>query len=416
MPRRLPKYCREYRDRHGKLRIEYRRKGERTVRLHGLPWTPEFMAQYERALAGDQHGPLANSNGKIVPGTWRWLCIQYFQSADFLRLSDRTRIVRRRILEATCEEPVSPGSPITFADFPISKMTRKAIKVLRDRKMEKPEAANGRLKAIRQVFAYGLEEQDRYVTDDPSRGVRFFKSSTTGFHTWTRDEVDQFLGFHGLESKAALALNILLYTGVRRSDAVRLGWDMLEEGIISFKARKTRHITADLVHIPLLPALAEVLGSPTAGLGGTFLLTEHGKPYSPEGFGNRFKAWCVQAGLLHCSAHGLRKAGATFAAENGATESHLRAIYGWSSAKMPALYTRQAQRKLLAQSGMSFIHLGRSAMSASAKTSEQVSNPEHGLDTSDEIPSEISSVLKGMVPRDRIELPTRGFSIHCSTD
>src|ERR1700730_18464831 len=29
--------------------------------------------------------------------------------------------------------------------------------------------------------------------------------------------------------------------------------------------------------------------------------------------------WCYQAGLYHCPAHGLRKAGATIAADDGAT-------------------------------------------------------------------------------------------------
>jgi len=57
----------------------------------------------------------------------------------------------------------------------------------------------------------------------------------------------------------------------------------------------------------------------------------------------------------HCSAHGLRKAGATFAAENGATDSQLKAIYGWKSAKMAAHYTRKAQQKKLAGAAMALI-------------------------------------------------------------
>jgi hypothetical protein len=40
-----------------------------------------------------------------------------------------------------------------------------------------------------------------------------------------------------------------------------------------------------------------------------FLLSEHGKPYSRKGFGNKFRQWCDEAGLPQCSAHGLRKAG-----------------------------------------------------------------------------------------------------------
>ncbi|MEO8895934.1 MAG: integrase, partial [Rhizomicrobium sp.] len=53
-----------------------------------------------------------------------------------------------------------------------------------------------------------------------------------------------------------------------------------------------------------------------------------------------------------------RKAGATFAAENGATEHQLMAIYGWKSAKMAATYTRKARQKKLAGSAMGFISYG----------------------------------------------------------
>ena len=76
-----------------------------------------------------------------------------------------------------------------------------------------------------------------------------------------------------------------------------------------------------------------------------------------NGFGNKFRAWCEAAGLPQCSAHGLRKAGATFAAENGATEHQLMAIYGWKSAKMAAIYTRKVRQKKLAGSAMAFISM-----------------------------------------------------------
>jgi len=54
-------------------------------------------------------------------------------------------------------------------------------------------------------------------------------------------------------------------------------------------------------------------------------------------------------------AHGLRKAGATIAAENGATTKQLMAIFGWSTLKMPELYARAADQKRLAESAMHLI-------------------------------------------------------------
>jgi len=85
----------------------------------------------------------------------------------------------------------------------------------------------------------------------------------------------------------------------------------------------------------------------------SYLVTEWGRPYaSPKAFANRFKSWCRQAGLPHCTAHGLRKAGATRAANNHATEYQLMAMYGWDSPKQAALYTRKANRKRLAAEAM----------------------------------------------------------------
>ncbi len=79
--------------------------------------------------------------------------------------------------------------------------------------------------------------------------------------------------------------------------------------------------------------------------------------FTASGFGNWFRKRCDEAGLGHCSAHGLRKVGATFAAENGATESQLMAVCEWDSSKQAALYTRNANRKRLVAASMHLINL-----------------------------------------------------------
>src|SRR5262249_6525963 len=93
---------------------------------------------------------------------------------------------------------------------------------------------------------------------------------------------------------------------------------------------------------------AEVIArSPTGDL--TYLVTEYGKAFTAAGFGNWFRERCDEAGLPHCSAHGLRKAGATVAAENGATDRQLMALYDWTSEKQANVYTAAANRKRLAR-------------------------------------------------------------------
>jgi hypothetical protein len=200
MPRRLPPGCVEDRDRHGNIRIYYRTKGRRKkVRLRGIPWSPSFMAELEIAMADTQPAPRRD----IAAGTWRWLCVKYFaECADYRRLDERTQRVRRGIIEATYDEPIAPGSPRFFRDIPLTQMRDDAIEVLRDRKIQTPESANARLKAIRQVFKFGVKK--KLAPRNPARDVEYFKSGSTGFHTWTPEEVQQFEVCHPIGTKARL--------------------------------------------------------------------------------------------------------------------------------------------------------------------------------------------------------------------
>ena len=62
-------------------------------------------------------------------------------------------------------------------------------------------------------------------------------------------------------SRERLALAILLYTGLRRGDAVQLGRQHIRDGIISMRTEKT----GTPVTIPLLPELAEVIAASKTG-------------------------------------------------------------------------------------------------------------------------------------------------------
>src|SRR5258708_25122621 len=173
--------CVEDVDRHGNVRIYYRVKGARKVRLRGTPWTPEFMAAYDEAKGG---APQPIKSG-IGVGTWRWLCVKYFECADYKRLDPGTQNVRRQILESTYDERIAPGSPKFFRDMPLSKMTADAVEVLRDRKLEFPEAANARVKAIRQVFKFVFRKKLAHI--NPARNVPYIQTGSTRFNTWTID-------------------------------------------------------------------------------------------------------------------------------------------------------------------------------------------------------------------------------------
>jgi len=108
------------------------------------------------------------------------------------------------------------------------------------------------------------------------------------------------------------------------------------------------------LELPLLSELRAILDATPSGHM-TYLTTEFGKPFSVAGFGNKFREWCDQAGLTHCSAHGVRKHSATTAAENEATEHQLMSMFGWDDPKQAATYTRKARQTKLARSSMHLI-------------------------------------------------------------
>ncbi len=84
----------------------------------------------------------------------------------------------------------------------------------------------------------------------------------------------------------------------------------------------------------------------------TFLLTEAGAPFSAAGFGNWFRDRCNEAGLRHCSAHGLRKACATRLANAGCTPEQIKSITGHKTLSEVARYTKAADQDRNAKQAM----------------------------------------------------------------
>ena len=345
---RLVKYLIEDLDRHGNVRRYVRRPGFRKVRIRAAPGSPEFWCEYLAAVSGAPPCAVKDPSDKSK-GTLLGLCGAYFASTDFGRLHPTTRVVRRRVLEDCCRETIRPGDPNRFGDCPLEQLTAKGVKVLRDRKAAVPEAANSRVKALRAMLKWAVA--DERIQSNPARDVPQFRTRSDGHHAWSSSEIAQFMERHPSGTKARLACCLLFFTGQRVSDVVRFGPDHLIDGRFQFTQAKNESRSPVTLQLPLLPELEAELGRSRPG-GKTFLLTSFGKPFTAKGFGNWFRERCDEAGLPDCSAHGLRKAGATIAAENGATASQLQAIFGWRTFEQPNHYTKSADQKRLAREAM----------------------------------------------------------------
>lgn len=347
------KYVVKDTDRHGNDRYYFRRKGQTKIRLPA-PGSPEFLAAYQRALAGvGARKPAPRT--PVSAGTFDALCRDYFTSAAYKSLEPRTQLIRRRILERFCEK-LTPKGQQRHGGQPFREITAAHIRKLRDELSEKPEAANSLVKALRQLFSYAVEYElcDR----NPASDVPYLAGNPDGFHSWSLDEIRQFEDKHPVGSMARLALALALYTGQRRSDLVTLGRQHVRNGSIELTQHKNRKRSPVKLVIPMLPELRRIIdATPCGDL--TFLVTAFGVPFTSNGFGNRFRKWCDEAGLPHCSVHGLRKATAARLAELGCSELEIMAVTGHRTSKEVIRYTRAASQSVRAANAMSVLSVGR---------------------------------------------------------
>ncbi|MGX9391707.1 hypothetical protein ACWX0K_01030 [Nitrobacteraceae bacterium UC4446_H13] len=95
---RVPlKYVCEDTDRHGNVRCYVRAPGKREVRIRALPGTPEFMDEYQAAIASAAETPLRQA-AEAKKGSFRYLCVRYYASAAYKALGISTRNWQRRRL------------------------------------------------------------------------------------------------------------------------------------------------------------------------------------------------------------------------------------------------------------------------------------------------------------------------------
>lgn len=328
------KYVMSDEDRHGNVRHYYRRNG-RKIRLKGAIGSEEFMKGYTDAEKGSKAVLLRTTASS--PDSFKALCEAFYRSATFKKLTPRSGRYRRLLLDSFCKE---------HGDKPYAKMETHHVLEHRDDIAHKPGAATNLVKALRHVFAFAVSY--KLAKHNPAKNVPYLREKNNGFHSWTIDDVRQFENFHPIGSKARLAMALLLYTGQRRSDIVTFGKQMhRSDGKLHYTQQKTGRKMATKIIRPLAEIIA---ATPSSSL--VFLETSHGQPYTSNGFGNAFRAWCDDAGLKHCSAHGLRKALGARLAELGATAFGIQASLGHETLTEAERYTRAASRDVNADAAM----------------------------------------------------------------
>lgn len=254
-----------------------------------------------------------------------WLASQYFGSPEFLTLDTTSQRTRRGVIESCLREPLKPGSKLTMGQCPFKLINATHILVLRNRRADKPGAANNRRKYLSAMFGWAVEQPKFNLGANPCRDVRSMRYASQGYYTWTIDNVRQYVERHPIGTMAYLALALMLFLGARRGDAVKLGPKNIRDGVMVYVPRKTAYSRVEESIKPILPPLADAIRLTPTGLK-TFLVTGYGLPFTDGGFGNWMRDRCDEAGLPECTSHGLKKIAATICAELGATDRQMMAV------------------------------------------------------------------------------------------
>lgn len=327
MPRPKPLYLQHHITRHGKSVWYVRIPGRQLVRIRAEYGTPEFNEACAAAINGD--APRKYAAGRS--GSLKWLYERYRESEGWLSLSISTRKQR---------EAIFAGVMAKAGDEPFKAVKRKDIEASKDAR--KPGSALHFLSAMRGLFHWA--KANEHVDVDPTEGVRnpVKRRTSAGYPAWTEEDIAAYESRWAAGTKERVWLHVLLYTGLRCGDAVKLGRQHFKNGIAIIKTEKT----GEEVPIVMGPELAATLKQgPCGDL--AFICGVRGEPFKKASFGEAFTIAARAAGVQK-TAHGIRKARVINAAENDATERELDAMFGWKpGSRTASIYTRAADRTRL---------------------------------------------------------------------
>jgi integrase len=345
--RKLDKGVTTFVDRHGKERARFRLRGMSCYLPH--PATPEYKEAYQQAING-----VMPTTGRVHPRSVGDLVQRFYASNRFnAKAGEDWKQTVKQVLEPFRHEARDvPVADLNFEHIE-TLLKRAAVKRVvevdgRKRVIGGSFAAERLREQLIRLFAYAMRL--KWIGDNPAKEAELpVAHETKGFHTWTLEELIQFDRKHPFGTKARLAKEIAFWTGLRRGDVATLTVDECRGGRIDTTASKTKKSVNVKIAGPLEAAMEAV----TMPEKGTLLRTEYGKPFAIAGFGNWFKDRCEEAGLPHCTMHGLRKGFTALAAEAGATQQELKAYGQGEQDAEVATYAKKANQKVLADSAVS---------------------------------------------------------------
>ena len=211
MPRKRPPFVELWRDRHGRVRVHFRRDHGPRIRLPETIGSEEFKLAYQAALLG-QAEFVPDRFVRAAPGTIAALVISYMKSAEYIGLRETSKAGYNSRLEALRTE----HGHRTVAGLTRERIITGILQPFADR----PGAALDTLKKLRILIRHAINIG--WLKHDPSLGIK--RPKIRRIRSWTEDEIAAYRRTWALGTKQRLAFELFLNTGQRRSDVARMAW------------------------------------------------------------------------------------------------------------------------------------------------------------------------------------------------
>ena len=324
-----------YPDRHGKRRWRYRVKGF-SAELGTVFGSDEFYSRYDEA---ENRSKTKGTIGaaRTIAGSIDDL-VAHFYKLHFPTIQQNTRADYRSVIE-----PLR----LKHGKKRVAQLKVPHVMALKAEMSETPVQANKMLKRLSQMM--DLAVQMEWATANPVKGVKKYRVTTEGFHTWDEGEIARFYEVHPIGTPAHMCMTLMLYTGAAKVDAVKMGPANVKIGRIEYRRQKTKkNPSGVIVDIPMHPVLIKAINAQCVTF--TYLETGQGKARSRKGLGTSMRKWCDKAGLPLCSSHGLRKAICRRIAEAKGTPFEIMSVSGQVILAMAQKYCETFGRRDLADS------------------------------------------------------------------
>lgn len=318
--RDLPAYVGRY----GRNKLLYFRRYGKLTRIHAEPGTPEFWAEYYLCLKGRAAPPPTR--------TIKGLVQRYKESTTWADLSANTRKSYTRHFAWLID---------AAGDHDPSSIRKGVIYDMQQALSDKPTDANRKIAALSTLLTYAREIE--WVKENPAIGVKQLKPTGRKREPWPLDMIEAFRA--DADPRTRLIFELLLGTGQRIGDVLRMQWGHIDGDGISVTQGKTKA----KIYVPFTEAVRETLASaPRRGL---YIVTQdNGRPVSYNLAWRDVMDVRRRIGAEAWDIHGLRhSAAAEIASLPGMTSDHVRAITGHSSAAMVRLYAGPAMQKARAK-------------------------------------------------------------------